>query len=112
MKIAVYFDDLSPMAGGGFTFQDDLFRALLATDQRRHSFVIFSRLPPATTAALARPHVTFVSTPSKQWIKLQYAISVAFSREVFIANAMGLHGWFHRAACRHGAEFVWFATPA
>jgi glycosyltransferase involved in cell wall biosynthesis len=112
MKIAVYLDDLHPTAGGGFTFQDDILRALVMADPREHSFVVFSNLSRRAATGLQRPHVRFRAARSKRWVKLQNYLATAFEPAVLIANSLRLHGWFHRALIREEIELVWFATPA
>ncbi len=46
MKVGVFLEDFSPEVGGGYTIQEDIFRALLdLIDETSHSFVLFCRRP-------------------------------------------------------------------
>src|SRR5258708_8879136 len=53
MRVGVLLGNLDPAAGGGYTFQSDIFDALLAIgEQSRHFFVVLCR--PDTAAKLPR----------------------------------------------------------
>lgn len=46
MKVGVYFNDMAPEAGGGFTFQDNILQSLLeVSNESRHAFTIFAPRP-------------------------------------------------------------------
>lgn len=40
MRVGIYLKLIAPEAGGGFTYQDDLMKALSATDLHGHTFVL------------------------------------------------------------------------
>src|SRR5829696_4829868 len=64
MKVGVFLEDFSPEVGGGFTIQEDIFRALIdLIDETSHSFVIFCRRPESVTAFLPASRVTAVGFP-------------------------------------------------
>lgn len=60
MKVGVFLGTKPPTLGGGFTFQDDIFQALLELDTK-HSFVIFSDMTEAQIGALTPNRLTFIS---------------------------------------------------
>ena len=80
MKVGVFLEDFSPEVGGGFTIQDDIFRALLEIiDDTHHSFVIFCRRPENVTPLLTTPRVEAVGFPG------------SLGRRVFSRAERGLH---------------------
>lgn len=108
MKVAVFFDDLRPTAGGGFTFQEEIHGELIRLEASQHEFIIYSREP----SEAKNPRLRYVRSRSPRWIKLQHWMATAFAGAVFMARTLGLRGWFARSLRREGVDFVWFVTPA
>ena len=106
MKVGVFLEDFSPEVGGGFTIQDDIFRALLdIIDDTHHSFVIFCRRPENVTPLLTTPRVEAVGFPG------------SFGQRVFARAERGLHSLLEsrkrqtrlEQLCKDaGVEFLWF----
>jgi glycosyltransferase involved in cell wall biosynthesis len=106
MKVGVFLEDFSPEVGGGFTIQDDIFRALLEIiDDTHHSFVIFCRRPENVTPLLTTPRVEAVGFPGR------------FGQRVFARAERGLHSLLEsrkrqtrlEQLCKEaGVEFLWF----
>ena len=106
MKVGVFLEDFSPEVGGGFTIQDDIFRALLEIiDDTHHSFVIFCRRPENVTPLLTTPRVEAVGFPG------------SLGRRVFSRAERGLHSLLEsrkrqtrlEQLCKDaGVEFLWF----
>lgn len=106
MKVGVFLEDFSPEVGGGFTIQDDIFRALLELiDDTHHSFVIFCRRPEAVTPLLTTPRVEAVGFPG------------SFGQRVFARAERGLNSLLENRKrqtrleqlCKEaGVEFMWF----
>ena len=64
MKVGVFLEDFSPDVGGGYTIQEDIFRALLdLIDETSHSFVLFSRRPESLSSFLTNPRLEAVGFP-------------------------------------------------
>jgi glycosyltransferase involved in cell wall biosynthesis len=106
MKVGVFLEDFSPEVGGGFTIQDDIFRALLEIiDATHHSFVIFCRRPETVTPLLTTPRVEAVGFPG------------SLGQRVFARAERGLHSLLEsrkrqsrlEQLCKEaGVEFLWF----
>ena len=106
MKVGVFLEDFSPEVGGGFTIQDDIFRALVEQlDQTQHSFVIFCRRPEAVSKFLTSPRLEAVGFPG------------SFSKRVLARAESGLHALLEsrqrqsrlEQLCREtGVQFMWF----
>jgi glycosyltransferase involved in cell wall biosynthesis len=64
MKVGVFLEDFSPDVGGGYTIQEDIFRALLELiDETSHSFVLFCRRPESFRTLLTNPRLEAVGFP-------------------------------------------------
>lgn len=64
MKVGVFLEDFSPDVGGGYTIQEDIFRALLdLLDETTHSFVLFCRRPESFRNFLNSPRLEAVGFP-------------------------------------------------
>lgn len=106
MKVGVFLEDFSPEVGGGYTIQDDIFRALLEfIDDTHHSFVIFCRRPENVTPLLTTPRVEAIGFPG------------SFGQRVFARAERGLHSLLEsrkrqtrlEQLCKEaGVEFLWF----
>ena len=106
MKVGVFLEDFSPEVGGGFTIQDDVFRALLELiDDTHHSFVIFCRRPEAVTPLLSAPRVEAVGFPG------------SFGQRIFARAEQGIYSLLENRKrqtrleqlCKEaGVEFMWF----
>lgn len=105
MKVGVYLEEFSPHVGGGYTIQDDVYRALLELrDQTRHSFVIFCRRPEETqVAGLERIQtVAFPGTLTERAVS-HVSRKVASLREKRKAESR-----LEQIAHDAGVEFMWF----
>jgi glycosyltransferase involved in cell wall biosynthesis len=106
MKVGVFLEDFSPEIGGGYTIQEDIFRALLdLIDETRHSFVLFCRRPESVNALLTTPRLQAVGFPG------------SLSKRVFARAERGLHSLLEsrkrqsrlEQLCKeYGVEFMWF----
>lgn len=105
MKVGVFLEDFSPDVGGGFTIQDDIFRALIELiNETHHSFVIFCRRPESLNAFLT-PRIEAVGFPG------------SLGQRVFARAERGLHSLIEKRKRRSrleqlckeaGVEFLWF----
>lgn len=106
MRVGVFLEDFSPDVGGGFTIQEDIFRALVEhIDDTQHSFVIFCRRPEGLESFLTNPRLTAVAFPG------------TLSKRVIARAESGLSALFENRKrqsrleqlCREaGVEFMWF----
>ena len=105
MKVGVFLEDFSPEVGGGFTIQDDIFRALIERlDHTHHSFVIFCRRPEAISKFLS-PRLEAIAFPG------------SFGKRVLARAESGLHALLEsqkrqsrlEQLCKEtGVQFMWF----
>jgi glycosyltransferase involved in cell wall biosynthesis len=106
MKVGVFLEDFSPDVGGGYTIQEDIFRALLdLMDQTNHSFVLFCRRPEAFRSFLTTPRLQAVAFPGN------------LGQRVFARAQSGLNSLIEskkrqtrlEQLCKEaGVEFMWF----
>jgi glycosyltransferase involved in cell wall biosynthesis len=106
MKVGVFLEDFSPEVGGGYTIQDDVFRALLELiEETRHSFVLFCRRPEAVSALLTTQRVQAIGFPG------------SFGQRVFARAERGFHSLLEtrkrqsrlEQLCKEaGVDFMWF----
>lgn len=106
MKVGVFLEDFSPEVGGGFTIQDDIFRALIELlDDTHHSFVIFCRRAEAVNKLVSHPRLTAVDFPG------------SFGKRVFARAERGLNSLLEKRQRQSrleqlgkeaGIEFMWF----
>ena len=105
MKVGVFLEDFSPEVGGGYTIQEDIFRALLdLIDETNHSFVLFCRRPESFQSYL-KPRLEVVGFPGN------------VSQRVFARAQSGLNSLLDNRQrqtrleqlCNEaGVEFMWF----
>ena len=106
MKVGVFLEDFSPDVGGGFTIQDDIFRALIELlDDTHHSFVIFCRRAEAVNKLSTNPRLQAVDFPG------------SLGKRVFARAERGLNSLLEKRQrqsrleqlCKEaGIEFMWF----
>jgi glycosyltransferase involved in cell wall biosynthesis len=106
MKVGVFLEDFSPDVGGGYTIQEDIFRALIEhIDDTHHSFVIFCRRPEGLAKFLTNPRLEAVGFPG------------AFGKRVLARAGSGLNALFENRKrqsrleqlCKEaGVDFMWF----
>jgi glycosyltransferase involved in cell wall biosynthesis len=113
MKIAVYLGDISSSESGAFTFQDDIFSALLNCEgAKQHTFVIYSNLPKQQTSGRGYPNLEWEARCTEKRERILRFVSTCFEASVFIADSLHFSGWFDRSLRKHAAEMVWFLTPS
>src|SRR5712671_4538627 len=111
MRVAVYCGDILETTGGGFTFEQDILRALLQLRApQRHSFVIYTA-EAKPTFEFDESVFQFQQMRSKHWSKFQIWLNTYFEPLPFVLNTLGLRGWFERSLQRQGVEFIWFVSP-
>jgi glycosyltransferase involved in cell wall biosynthesis len=106
LKVGVFLEDFSPDVGGGYTIQEDIFRAVLdLIDETSHSFVLFCRRPEAFRSFLTTPRLEAVAFPGN------------LGQRVFARAQSGLNSLIEsrrrqtrlEQLCREaGVDFMWF----
>lgn len=106
MKVGVFLEDFSPDVGGGYTIQEDIFRALIdLIDDTHHSFVIFCRRPESFSSFLTSPRLQAVGFPG------------SLGQRVFARAERGLHSLLEnrqrqtrleQLSKEAGVDFMWF----
>lgn len=106
MKVGVFLEDFSPDVGGGYTIQEDIFRALLdLIDETGHSFVLFCRRPESLRSFLTKPRLEAVGFPGN------------LGQRVFARAQSGINSLIENRKrqtrleqlCKEaGVEFMWF----
>jgi len=112
MKLAVFLGDLRETDVGGFTFQDEVLRALIEwAPHSRHSLVACGKASPRLVASLAKagieylPFSTFLSNRTRRFF------ATAFEDLWLLLRACGRRSRFDRELRRNGIHMVWFVTP-
>jgi glycosyltransferase involved in cell wall biosynthesis len=106
MKVGVFLEDFSPDVGGGYTIQEDIFRALVELiDETNHSFVLFCRRPESFRSFLTTPRLEAVAFPGN------------LGKRVFARAQSGLNSLIENRKrqtrleqlCKEsGVDFMWF----
>src|SRR5437588_8413503 len=113
MRVGVYVGDMSPTAGGGFTFQDDVVNALLTYDgMSAHQFVILATHPPAALKSAKRGQFEFCRISGMRLNKLRRLFGLGFEPFVSALRVMGLPTHLDRRLQARGIDIVWFVAPA
>src|SRR5687768_5082033 len=102
MKVGVFLEDFSPEVGGGFTIQEDIFRALIdLIDETRHSFVIFCRRPESVSAFLPASRVEAVGFPGSLGQRV-------FAKAERLLESRKRQSRLEQLCKESGVEFMWF----
>ncbi len=123
MRVCVLLDTRTlPTIGGGYTFERQIFQALLAqADSSSHEFVVFTldRKIPERLAQTA--NIQFVALAHQQrqlgviWAGLKQVLSDRWRRRVLKRHRSFLtqlrHAINQRILAAHGIDFVWSMTP-
>src|SRR5215210_3161457 len=105
MKIGVFLEDFSPQAGGGYTFQEDIFHALLElAEETEHNYVVLCRRPQEIADALRSSRVGAVAFPGS---RPQRIISRA-KRGLFALREKRRPSRIQQVVQDAGIEFMWF----
>jgi glycosyltransferase involved in cell wall biosynthesis len=106
MKVGVFLEDFSPDVGGGYTIQEDIFRALLdLLDETNHSFVLFCRRPESFRSFLNSPRLEAVAFPGNLG---QRVVARAQSELHSLAEKKKRQTRLEQLCQETGVEFMWF----
>ena len=115
MKIGVFLGNIDPASGGGFTFQDEVFRAFLKLESL-HTFVVFSHLSNEQSKELATDRIQFVSLPQgflcQAMDKLSRVISYKIQEFPLLQRRLRIAHWFQRIVDNLGIDLMWFLGPS
>jgi glycosyltransferase involved in cell wall biosynthesis len=117
MKVGVHLDDLTPTAGGGFSFSEEIKGALIRVPSS-HDFFVFSRRASEDTEALATSNVRFVSLKRDVSEKIKSELNKGATKLARIlpcipkALRKPRPPWLQTLAERYEIEFMWFVTPS
>ena len=116
MKVGVFLGKIAPIAGGGFTLADDIFRALIRLESK-HTFVIFSNLTGDQTKQVTATHLRFVSLQRRFLERARSKLTWTTARVVaklpiiqYWFQAARAH-WLRKAVDDSGVDIIWFVTP-
>lgn len=106
MKVGVFLEDFSPDVGGGYTIQEDIFRALLdLIAETSHSFVLFCRRPESFRSFLTTPRLEAVAFPGNL---SQRVIARAQSGLNSLVENRKRQTRLEQLCKETGVEFMWF----
>jgi glycosyltransferase involved in cell wall biosynthesis len=112
MKVGIYLGDLSPAAGGGFTFQDDVLRAIVqALPDSSLEFAVLSSKEPTGIPPQLASRLSHVQVASEQAQRRRRVLQLGVPGLRFLVRAAGVATRFDKLARRAGVDFVWFVTP-
>jgi len=116
MKVGIYLGKIAPIFGGGFTFQDEIFQALLRLESK-HTFVIFGQPQNRHLEEALTNNVQFVSLERNDWerqlstfnrIKARAMDKVPIMRD-WVGSPYKI--WLKKTVADHSIEFMWFVVP-
>jgi glycosyltransferase involved in cell wall biosynthesis len=112
LRIGVYLGDIDPTHGGGFTFQDDVFRALIELDSPGdHEIVVYCNADKDVLQTYRRPHLEFRPGYRRFRSKAERFLKIWLRDLAFFLNALHISGAFERKLREHRVDFMWFVTP-
>lgn len=112
MRIGVYLGDRPPDEGGGYTFQEDILRALMDMGESHdHTFVVYNALSKEQAAESERGNLRFERTRSGALGKRRTGMKIYFDRIALLGRILRMKSSFERKLKRDGVELMWFVTP-
>src|ERR1700724_675270 len=103
MKIGLYLGDRSPLTGGAFTFQDDICRVLMVSEEAlRHSWVNYSNLSDDHQDTQRRLDIRWVHTGSERMLQLRRWVAAGLDFLPYLGSSLHYHGSFERSLRRQG----------
>jgi glycosyltransferase involved in cell wall biosynthesis len=115
MKIGVFLGDFSQASGGGYSFQEEIFHAILRTESR-HTFVVFGNLEPEKTGVTDSRNIVFIDLRRGLLDRVKFTfthfIRSMISRLPIIRKLSHGKGkdWFHQIIDDLGIDVMWFVT--
>jgi glycosyltransferase involved in cell wall biosynthesis len=109
VNVAVVLPELDPRSGGGFTFQQTLFKTLRALEhQTTHRFVYYvAERPDRTTGRI----VAFRNSRRAAAARRSIRLLRDFQDRDLGVRLFAPRTWFERSLDANGVDLVWFATP-
>jgi glycosyltransferase involved in cell wall biosynthesis len=123
MRVCVLLDTRAlPTIGGGYTFERQIFQALLAqADNSPHEFVVFTLDRKIPEGLAPTTNIQFVALADKQrqlgviWAGLKQVLWERWQRRVLKRHRSFLtqlrHAVNQRILAAYGIDFVWSMTP-
>jgi glycosyltransferase involved in cell wall biosynthesis len=123
MRVCVLLDTRAlPTIGGGYTFERQIFQALLAqADSSAHEFVVFTLDRQIPQHLAQTTNIQFVALANEQrklgviWAGLQQVLSERWRRRVLKRHRSFLtrlrHAINQQILAAYGIDFVWSMTP-
>jgi glycosyltransferase involved in cell wall biosynthesis len=117
MRVGVMLSEVGPEAGGGYTFERELFAALLRLEgPQSHSFDVFTLDAPRLERS-PPPHVRIVALPRRR--RLGQRIGSWWHRAAWWATKAGRRerrsgrktGWRERLLLSQPIDLMWYPTP-
>ena len=117
MRVGVMLSEVSPQAGGGYTFEREIFAALLRLPAPgRHTFQVFTLDSPDLAAPLP-PHVRIVTLPRRR--RLAQRVDSWWHRATRFSTKIGRRerrsgrrtGWRERLLLSQPVDLMWYPTP-
>jgi len=114
MKVGVLLNNLSPVSGGGYTFQNTVFQSLLKF-QTKHNFVILGHMPPVASGQANCEHLDFIPFPKSisQRVMRKFAMIATGLVNIIpiLPDLCRGTNWLQQAIRRHKIEIMWFVDP-
>jgi len=115
MKVGVLLGTRLRTVGGGFTFEDDVFRSLLRVESK-HTFVIFGYLTETQAREARANHLQVFpfprSFPGRAMFYLDRSVASAVRDLPIVGNRLGVKSRLQRAIRDFGIEVMWFVGPS
>jgi len=106
MNVGIYFPDLKPSAGGGFTFEDNILQALL-TCQTHHNFFIFWH---GKTSKVPNSNISFIHIGKPKGLQKLKRETLRLLHQCKLISTKP--GRFAETLKQHSIDIVWFPSPA
>lgn len=113
MKVGILFEEIKPDAGGGFTFQYEIIKALEdISRESRHSFVIFSRDCSKIPLNIDSKKITAASFKPNIFSRILFRFSKTnIGQDIQYLLRYRFLNSFEKTLQQHKIDFMWFPTP-
>ena len=114
MKVGIDLGNQSPEVGGGYTFSNEIFSALLQLrSTTSHKFVIFHRTkePPQEICAEDIQYLSLYRPPVSRLLSRASSLSKKVINKLRSRDQLHRTDWLQRIVLSSGVEIVWNLTP-
>lgn len=120
MKIGVYFGNLNPKTGGGFTFEHEILHALLETESKHEFYIIIDdETKTPLKSSIGNVHIVLLGKENNLLLRnkhMRYLYRGANTVERRIKNLLTekhvpYDRYLHAIIRKYNIDIMWFTSP-